>query len=182
MNILIVILIILIILFIFWILFSKTNTPSSFTTSSFNKISQSERELDSLIRTYIIEDHCFSPTKEVTFDHMLNLCDKIGNYLSSYSSSSKDYVKERKAGLYSLRESNFESWYEHEIKATQILTGKIPHDYAGLQEEYCRLVSDLSTAHAQNNVTKTIILYDFIKQKKDDYLESILSYLAEQIS
>ena len=152
-----------------------------------DKFGQSEREIDTLSRSYIIERLCSCQDAENTYERINHLCDKLGDYLTvCYNRDvGRKYAQLKKACCDQLKscldqnDNSMTSWLQREAEMAQLLANSNPclskEFLENIRKEHCQLTVRMYKAHVDKNNMAAAVVYDSLIEKTDSYVENIIS-------
>jgi len=152
-----------------------------------DKFAQAEYEIDTLLRSYIIERLCScQDDADNTYGRIVTLCERIGDSLSvCYGQSvGQQYVALKKFCCAQLKRTldgeNVDNavWVQHDEKIGSLLASNnncFPKNFLeNNRREHCNLLIRMLTAYLEKNNLAAMIAYDSLKTKTDSYVESVI--------
>ena len=152
---------------------------------SLYKYIQSEHEIDTLMRSYIIEKLCSCQESYMTYERIEHLCDKAGEYLSvsyglqfgqEYADIRKSICREFKKRVDDKGE-NIDKWNEYESKLAHHLASKFKFLSVEFLEKtrqnHVEAVNKLFIAHYKKKDLEAMVLYDKVKETTDAFVEHL---------
>lgn len=159
----------------------KNNLCDKVTKACLDKFAQYEHEIDTLYRSYIIEQLCSCQSACDTYARIEALCDKIGDCLAHcYDRNIGDqYTQLKKACCQQLKNCLSEEvdWSAYERQIANLLSDCNPHCsrsfLENIRREHCDLTQKMLAAYTEKNDFTAMVLYDSIKEKTDVYVENV---------
>lgn len=155
------------------------------------KFSQAEREIDTLCRSYIIERLCACEDASSTYDRIIHLCTKLGDYLAvcygrtigdKYAAAKKAVCQEMKNYIDECgnnEQYNTDNWERYECQCASVLAGYnscLSEEFLiNLKRDHCYLMAQMINAHLQKNSVSAMVTYNSLQEKTDAFVENIIS-------
>lgn len=152
-----------------------------------DKFAQAEYEIDTLLRSYIIERLCScQDDADNTYGRIVTLCERIGDSLSvCYGQSvGQQYITLKKFCCAQLKRSldgeNVDNtvWIQHDEKIGSLLASNnnclSKNFLENNRREHCNLLIRMLSAYLEKNNLAAMIAYDSLKTKTDSYVESVI--------
>lgn len=155
-------------------------------TDCMTKFAQLEHEIDTLFRSYIIEYHCSCRDADNTFERIMHLCEKLGDYIAiplgrqvgdKYATGRKRVCQQLREIVDNPNHTIVEGPTQNisGIPALLSNTGLARNFIETIEQDRYKLVLRMLDAHRKGDSLGTMVAYDSLKEKTDLYVESVMT-------